>query len=85
MKLSMNSMSLEDTAQWYLLKICHKKYQHGWLFICQGLFGLKAPKLRLSKNGSLLWTWLWTFRFHKMQGVPSQAEKLLASQEGVCW
>jgi hypothetical protein len=32
MKFSVNSMSLEDNAPWYLLKICHQKFQHGWLF-----------------------------------------------------
>jgi hypothetical protein len=35
-------------------------------------------------NGALLWTWYWTFRFHKRQEISWQVGWLLVSREGLC-
>jgi hypothetical protein len=40
--------------------------------------------LMTETSGTLLWTWDWTSRFHKMLGISWLGEKLLASQEGFC-
>jgi hypothetical protein len=34
----------------------------------------------------LLWTWLWSFTFHKMQGISWPTKEMLSSQKGMfCW
>jgi hypothetical protein len=40
--------------------------------------------LNIRTGGRLLWRLLWTFRFHKRQGISWLAEQLLASEEGLC-
>jgi hypothetical protein len=40
--------------------------------------------LRIGTGGGLLWMRQWTSEFHKMRGISWLAEKLLASQEGIC-
>jgi hypothetical protein len=40
--------------------------------------------LRIRTDRGLLWTRLWTFGFHKMQGISWLAEELLSSEAGVC-
>jgi len=39
--------------------------------------------LTTGTRGRFLWTWKWTFRFHKMNGTSRLPQKLLASQ-GLC-
>ena len=41
-------------------------------------------RLRIGASDGLLWTQWWHFRFHKTRGIPWPAEKLLASQKGLC-
>jgi hypothetical protein len=47
--------------------------------------GARPPTLiwlRIGTSGGLLWTWRWTFRFHKMLGNSWVAVQLVAFQEG---
>jgi hypothetical protein len=39
--------------------------------------------LRIGSSGGLLWTWYWTFGFHKMLGSSCVAAQLAAPQEGL--
>ena len=41
-----------------------------WTYMAQG-------------KDKLLWTWQWTFRFHKMQGISWLSECVLASEDGI--
>jgi len=36
-------------------------------------------------SGGLLWTWLWTFGFHRRWGIPLPAERLSAIPKGLCY
>jgi hypothetical protein len=40
--------------------------------------------LRIGTGGGHLWTWQWTFGFHKMRGISWLAENRLVSQEWHC-
>jgi hypothetical protein len=40
--------------------------------------------LGIGTDGGRFWMWLWTFRFHKMQGISWQAEDLVAFQGLYC-
>jgi hypothetical protein len=57
------------------LKWVFKKWDGAWT-------GLSW--LRIETYGGLLWMRQWTSGFHKIRGICWLAEKLLASQEGLC-
>jgi len=71
----------------------HKRKHHtGWHrcednmkidFTETGWENIDWINLRTGTRGRFLWTWKWTFRFHKTNGTSRIPEKLLASQ-GPC-
>jgi hypothetical protein len=40
--------------------------------------------LRIGSGGEVLWMRCWNLGFHKMRRISRLAEKLIASQEGLC-
>ena len=40
-------------------------------------------RLRTGTINKLFWTWLWTFGFHKLQGISWPDKEIFASQEGL--
>jgi len=40
---------------------------------------------QVESSDELLWTWYWTFGFHKGRGVSWQSKRLPASQKRLCY
>ena len=64
---------------WRHMYVYYNRSSGGEMEAWNGLIWLKT-----GTGGGLLWMQQWTFGFHKMGIISWLAEKLLASQEGLC-
>jgi hypothetical protein len=53
-------------------------------FILKKWGGSMWPEFLMDSSDRLLWIWQYTIVFHRIQGISWVAERLLASQEGLC-